>query len=244
MTSGLPPTTARWQHFSRNFSKAQRRFSSLESTTGSLRACSKLPACGAGFRLMPSNFLTRITPMMSSLLSGLLGSLLKTNSLEWPQCRTLLMHASSTTSSWASILASWRGDATTSAVLWCSSRTPWIMFISSSSRHSLFIVRTSALMSSRRCSSTSCPRALSRNRLMGHAMGSISSFTTRTSGENAAARGSWFLPVKSAEGMISPKMRTTVTERITATQPGTKRSRKRGSASLAAALHSRSVTNR
>ena len=49
-------------------------------------------------------------------------------------------------------------------------------------------------------------------------------------------------PVKMAAGMISPTKRTTVTEMRMAYSPGTSSSMKSGSASLAKALSSSSVT--
>ena len=54
---------------------------------------------------------------------------------------------------------------------------------------------------------------------------------------------SWPLPVKTADGTISPNTSTSVTEMMTASQDGTTRSRKSGSVSLAAELSSSRVTS-
>mmetsp|Transcript_93374 Transcript_93374/g.247882 ORF Transcript_93374/g.247882 Transcript_93374/m.247882 type:complete len:257 (+) Transcript_93374:416-1186(+) len=246
ISSGLSATIARWQHSSRNVSNALSKFWSFPRTTGVLKAYVKEFAMGMSSKWTPNSFLTMMTPMMSSRSFGALGSLLYTKSRECPHARMFLMHASSMIASCASIFASLSGEAMTSAVLWCSSRTPWIMFISSKSRLwlSCFMVRTSAFKSSLLCSSTWWPSDLSRSKLKGQAMGSTTAFTNRTTGEKAAAKTSWLFPVKTAEGMISPKMRTTLTERTMASQLGTNVSRKRGNASLATALQSSSVTKR
>mmetsp|Transcript_73436 Transcript_73436/g.192576 ORF Transcript_73436/g.192576 Transcript_73436/m.192576 type:complete len:264 (+) Transcript_73436:1322-2113(+) len=74
-------------------------------------------------------------------------------------------------------------------------------------------------------------------------MGERAHSTNWTSGANFAAILSCPLPVKIAEGMISPKRRTRVTDMITASQEGTIWSRKSGRASLASEFMRRRVTN-
>ena len=61
---------------------------------------------------------------------------------------------------------------------------------------------------------------------------------------NAGHERTWCGPVMTADGRISPKMSTHVTESRIATFSSTSTFRKIGSASLAPALHSSSATRR
>mmetsp|Transcript_22662 Transcript_22662/g.70248 ORF Transcript_22662/g.70248 Transcript_22662/m.70248 type:complete len:316 (-) Transcript_22662:65-1012(-) len=181
---------------------------------------------------------------MSSLLEGLSSSRRYTKALEWLQFESCVAVSPSTTLSCASAKAPAMGRARSAAVLPPISRTPCMMLVSSSSRHSDLSVLIKALSSALVCSSGAWPTHLSSRRLMGHVMGRTSNLATRTAGAKAAAKDSWLGPVKMADGMISPKMRTTVMESRMASQEGTRESRKIGSASLAAEFSISNVTSR
>ena len=66
---------------------------------------------------------------------------------------------------------------------------------------------------------------------------------TCTNGANELVMASFWLPEKIADGIISPKNSTIVTERVTAIKGDTTLSRNNGKASFAIALMSSNVTN-
>mmetsp|Transcript_7817 Transcript_7817/g.23145 ORF Transcript_7817/g.23145 Transcript_7817/m.23145 type:complete len:201 (-) Transcript_7817:79-681(-) len=88
----------------------------------------------------------------------------------------------------------------------------------------------------------SSPSKWSKTLAMGHAMGVKRNCTTATMGANFAAIFSCSLPVNTAEGMISPNMSTSVTDKITAIQEGTILSKNKGKASFAHELSNSNVT--
>ena len=65
---------------------------------------------------------------------------------------------------------------------------------------------------------------------MGQATGPSTIMRVYTSHDMPAAMASWFFPVKTAEGKISPKKRTSDTDRITASHEGTRFPKKMGRA--------------
>ena len=75
-------------------------------------------------------------------------------------------------------------------------------------------------------------------------MGPSTNMRSLTTGATFSAIISCWGPMQIACGMISPKKRTAVTEMITAHKEGTRRSRKRGKASIAVAFDSNKVTNK
>mmetsp|Transcript_23261 Transcript_23261/g.50858 ORF Transcript_23261/g.50858 Transcript_23261/m.50858 type:complete len:249 (-) Transcript_23261:293-1039(-) len=103
---------------------------------------------------------------------------------------------------------------------------------------------TSARTSERVVSDRWSGISLSSTHARGSAIGDITTRATHTTPERAAAIFSLEGPVKMAEGMISPRNSTAVTEMMMAAHGGTSLSRKRGSASLATELSSSSVTSR
>ena len=72
----------------------------------------------------------------------------------------------------------------------------------------------------------------SRTYDMGHEIGHKRIKSNQTMGESLEANRILSGPEKSAEGMISQNMRTSVTDNTTANQEGTSWSRKRGRASV------------
>mmetsp|Transcript_72267 Transcript_72267/g.197892 ORF Transcript_72267/g.197892 Transcript_72267/m.197892 type:complete len:203 (+) Transcript_72267:647-1255(+) len=107
-------------------------------------------------------------------------------------------------------------------------------------------MRTSALNSRRlkRVMPSPWPSTTSSSLAIGKEMGHVRSMRVRTSGASDAAIWSCLGPVMTADGRISPKMSTHVTEMMIALFSSTSRSRKMGSASLATALQRRRETRR
>mmetsp|Transcript_90272 Transcript_90272/g.179627 ORF Transcript_90272/g.179627 Transcript_90272/m.179627 type:complete len:82 (+) Transcript_90272:1085-1330(+) len=80
--------------------------------------------------------------------------------------------------------------------------------------------------------------------LKGQAIGISKNLTDRTMHDILAANVSWLGPVNTADGMISPKIKTTLTDSKHAIQGETILSKNRGKASLAVAFARRSVTSK
>mmetsp|Transcript_69349 Transcript_69349/g.200906 ORF Transcript_69349/g.200906 Transcript_69349/m.200906 type:complete len:271 (-) Transcript_69349:50-862(-) len=234
----------KWQEPLLNLDMTERRFSSRPRTTGifmaARRSITRLPE----FLGTPKSFLTKSTPQTSRISEGSCSFRLYTNTREWPHSRSCSTQASSMRASRGKALASSKVRPTSTAVFAVMSRTPCKMFASSSYNTSSARVRIMALSSCRGCSSSSWPRTLSSIKDKGQTIGMPTMRTKFTSGTMAAAKVSCFGPVKIAEGIISPKINTTVTDKTTANQEGTKPSRNSGNASFAAELSNNKVTNK
>mmetsp|Transcript_77330 Transcript_77330/g.236696 ORF Transcript_77330/g.236696 Transcript_77330/m.236696 type:complete len:272 (+) Transcript_77330:96-911(+) len=245
MAGGSADMTARWHLPRWNCCKTLSKLSRNPRITGFLKAFSisstRLPLP----RSTPSSFRAMRTPRTSSSAPGAASSGWKIRMREWPHRTRSSMKARSMTRSCGTRFASSMPCPICSARLLCMSSTPWIMFASSSfSNSSCCNVRIMALSSCRGWSSASWPRTRSNISASGQTTGSTSTRASCTTGTMRAASFSWFGPVKIADGMISPKSSTTVTDSNTASQDGTSRSRNKGNASFAAALMRSSVTSK
>mmetsp|Transcript_69706 Transcript_69706/g.197787 ORF Transcript_69706/g.197787 Transcript_69706/m.197787 type:complete len:249 (-) Transcript_69706:46-792(-) len=89
----------------------------------------------------------------------------------------------------------------------------------------------------------SVPSTRSSTCAMGHEIGNRTSWKQLTIPVNLEAYSSWLLPVKIAEGTISPNTSTRDTDSTTATQDGTSLSRNSGRASFATEFISSRVTS-